>query len=94
MEVTYRVGVAFGSLHMKQLHGFDELRNDQGIIRNRCAKTRTPVASNLSPGSYLSSRFLPPTKIIKRMENCKKMFFGRSDGEEDTHRDPFPFNTS
>jgi hypothetical protein len=30
--VTYRLDVAFGSLHMKQLHDFDELRNDQEAI--------------------------------------------------------------
>jgi hypothetical protein len=30
--VTYRLDVVFGSLHTQQLHGFDELRNDQGII--------------------------------------------------------------
>jgi hypothetical protein len=30
---------------MKQLHGFDELRNDQGMIQNRCAKTDTTVVS-------------------------------------------------
>jgi hypothetical protein len=28
----------FGSLHAQQLHGFDELRNDQGIIQNRSVK--------------------------------------------------------
>jgi hypothetical protein len=30
--VTYRLDLVFGSLHAQQLHGFDELRNDQGII--------------------------------------------------------------
>jgi hypothetical protein len=38
---TYRLNVAFGSLHMQQLHGFDELRNDQGIIRNRSEKKKS-----------------------------------------------------
>jgi hypothetical protein len=32
--VTYRLDVVIGSLHTQQLHGFDELRNDQGIIQN------------------------------------------------------------
>jgi hypothetical protein len=37
--VTCRLDVAFGSLHTQQLHGLDESCNDQGIIRNRSAKT-------------------------------------------------------
>jgi hypothetical protein len=41
--VTYRLGVAVGSLHTQQLHGFDELRNDHEIIQNRSAKmTKLP----------------------------------------------------
>jgi hypothetical protein len=43
--VTYRFDVAFGSLHMQQLHGFDELRNDRGIIRNRGAEIDTAALS-------------------------------------------------
>jgi hypothetical protein len=31
--VTYGLDVALGSMHAQHRHGFDELRNDQGIIR-------------------------------------------------------------
>jgi hypothetical protein len=37
--------VAFGFLHSQQLRGFDELRNDQGVIHNRSAKINTTAAS-------------------------------------------------
>jgi hypothetical protein len=43
--VTYRLDVAFESLHSQRLHGFDELRNDQGVIRNRSAKIDTTAVS-------------------------------------------------
>jgi hypothetical protein len=43
--VTYRLDVALGSLHTQQLHGFDELRNDKGVIQNRSAKINTTVES-------------------------------------------------
>jgi hypothetical protein len=43
--VTYRLDVASGSLNMKQLDGFDELRNDQGENRKRSAKIYTAVVS-------------------------------------------------
>jgi hypothetical protein len=39
--VTYRWDVAFVFLHTQQLRGFDESRNDQGIIQNRSAKINT-----------------------------------------------------
>jgi hypothetical protein len=42
--VTYRSDLVFGSLHMQQLHGFDELLIDQGIIRN--VKKAKPAAKN------------------------------------------------
>jgi hypothetical protein len=46
MEVgTYRLDVAFGSLHMQQLHGFDDLLNDQKVIRNRSAQIDITVAT-------------------------------------------------
>jgi hypothetical protein len=44
--VTYHYDAAFGSLHTQQLHGFDELCNDQGIIRNCSAKINTTVKSS------------------------------------------------
>jgi hypothetical protein len=69
--VTYRLGAAFGSLHMQQLHGFDKLRNDQGIIRNRSAKIDTTVVSLYLPESNLFYLFFPLAKIIERMENGK-----------------------
>jgi hypothetical protein len=43
--VTYRLDVAFGSLHMQQLHGIDELRNDHGVIQNRSVKIEKTVVS-------------------------------------------------
>jgi hypothetical protein len=49
--VTYRYDVAFGSLHTQQLHGFDEMRNDQGVIQNRSAKIDKTVASLYLPAS-------------------------------------------
>jgi hypothetical protein len=33
--VTYRLNVVLGFLLAQQLRGFDESRNDQGIIQNR-----------------------------------------------------------
>jgi hypothetical protein len=41
--VTYRLDNISWSLHMHQLHGFDELRNEQGIIRNRSPNIDTAV---------------------------------------------------
>jgi hypothetical protein len=52
--VTYRFNVAFGSLHMQQLHGFDKLRNDQGIIHNRGVKIDTIAVSLYLSASYIS----------------------------------------
>jgi hypothetical protein len=49
--VTYRLDVAFGSLHTQQLDGFDESRNDQGNIQNYSAKISTIVASLYLPAS-------------------------------------------
>jgi hypothetical protein len=73
--------VALGSLHMQQLHGFDKLRDDQGVIRNRSAKIDTTAVSiHLSALSF-SFRFLPLAKIIERMENGT--IFGRSDEGQD-----------
>jgi hypothetical protein len=51
--VTYRLDVAFGSLHMQQLHGFDELRNDQGIIQNRSVKIKQLLYHFLCPRQVL-----------------------------------------
>jgi hypothetical protein len=48
--VTYRLDVAFGTPHMEQLRGFDEMRNDQGVIRFCSAKIDTTAVS-----LYLSS---------------------------------------
>jgi hypothetical protein len=47
--VTYRLGVAFGSLHTQQLHGFDEFRNDQGNIQNCSDKINTAVHHFIFP---------------------------------------------
>jgi hypothetical protein len=59
---TYRLDVIFGSLHTQQLHGFDELRNDQRVIQNRSLKTGQIVASVYLPSSYSSLRFLRLTQ--------------------------------
>jgi hypothetical protein len=63
--VTYRLDVAFGSLLMQQLHGFDELRNDQPAIRNRSAKIE-----RISVSLYLSA-----AEIIEQIENGKNCAF-------------------
>jgi hypothetical protein len=56
--VTFRLDVAFGSLHMQQLHGFDELRKDQGIIQNRSARIdKTSVLFYIS-AAYLFFDFV------------------------------------
>jgi hypothetical protein len=60
---------------MQQLHGFDELRNNQGIILNRTSKTSLAVISLYFSASYLSRRFILLAKRIKRMENGKKCVF-------------------
>jgi hypothetical protein len=56
--VTNRLDVAVGSLRTQQLHGFDESRYDQGIIRNRSAKINTTVASLYLPASSISFRII------------------------------------
>jgi hypothetical protein len=61
--VTYRFDVVLESLHMQQLHGFDELRNDQAITRNRNATIgRTLLLLYLS-APYFSFRLYPLAKI-------------------------------
>jgi hypothetical protein len=50
--VTYRLDVAFGSLHTQQLHGIDELRNDQAITKNRSAEIDKMAASFYLPASF------------------------------------------
>jgi hypothetical protein len=51
---------------MQQLHGFDELRNDQGIIRKRSAQIDTTGASLYLSASDFSFRLLPLAEIIER----------------------------
>jgi hypothetical protein len=70
--VTYRLDVAFGSLHTQQLHGFDELRNDQGIIQNRSAKIDKMTASFYLPSSHSSFRLLRLTQ--KNRVNNNRVF--------------------
>jgi hypothetical protein len=43
--VNYRLDVVFESLHMPQLNGFAELRNDQAVIRYCTASTKKTMAS-------------------------------------------------
>jgi hypothetical protein len=75
---------------MQQLHGLDELRNDQGIIRKFSAKNNTTIAISLFLSvSTLSFRFLRLAKIIERMENGKIVLFGCSDGDQDILANPF-----
>jgi hypothetical protein len=47
--VTYGLDIIFGSLHMQQLHGFDQMRDDQGVIRERSAKFNTAIVSLYCP---------------------------------------------
>jgi hypothetical protein len=55
--VTYRLDVAFGFLHTQQLRGFDESRNDQGIIQNFSVKINTTIASLYRPASSFNFEF-------------------------------------
>jgi hypothetical protein len=63
--VTYRLDVAFGSLHTQQLHEFDELCNDQRIIQNGSASIDTTVASLYLLASSFSFRILRQAKKIQ-----------------------------
>jgi purine-nucleoside phosphorylase len=59
---------------MQQLHGFDELRNDQGIIQNRSAKIDTKVLSLHLYASSLVFDFFH-SQNNRAMENLKKYCF-------------------
>jgi hypothetical protein len=75
--------VVFGSLHTQQLRGFDESRNDQGIIQNLSVKISTIAASLYLPASYSSFRILRQAPKIERMKMAKILFFGHSDGGQE-----------
>jgi hypothetical protein len=57
--------VVFGSLHAQQLHGFDELRHDQGIFQNRSVKPDKMAESLYLLLPHSSFRFLRLTKKIE-----------------------------
>jgi hypothetical protein len=78
--VTYRLDVVFGSLHTQQLHGFDELRNDQKTIQNRSAKIKKMTTSLYLPSSHSSFRFL---RVTQKNRANKNRVFGRSDRSQD-----------
>jgi hypothetical protein len=78
--VTYRLDVVLGSLHAQQLHCFDELRDDQGIIQNRRVKPDKMAESLYLLSSHSSFRFL---RLTKKIERTKILFFGRSDGGQE-----------
>jgi hypothetical protein len=88
--VTYRLDVAFGSLHTLQLHCFDELRHDQGIIQNRSAEIGKMAASLYLPSSHSSFRFL---RLIQKNRANKNRVFGRSDGGQDNMNKSVPCST-
>jgi hypothetical protein len=75
---------------MQQLHGFDELRNDQGIIQNRRAKIDTTPMSLYLSASSLSFRLLWLANLIEWIEYGKNRVFGRSDGGEENDIKVFP----
>jgi hypothetical protein len=80
---------------MQQLHGFDELRNDRRVIRNRTKKIDTALISLCFSEPYFRFRLFPLAKIIERMENGKNYaFFVRSNGDKDDLRNPIPCITS
>jgi hypothetical protein len=56
--VTYLLDLAFGSLHMQQIHGFDEFRNDQGIIRNCTAQINITTVPLYLSESYFSFHYI------------------------------------
>jgi hypothetical protein len=89
--VTYRFDVVFGSLHTQQLHGFDELRNDQRIIQNRSAKIDNMAAALYPPSSHSSFRFL---RLTPKNRANKNRVFGRSDGGQDNLNKSFPRRTT
>jgi hypothetical protein len=62
--ITYRLEVAFGSQHIQQLHGFDELLNDQVVVRKRSTAIDTKVVS----------LYFPLAKKNERMEKGKNRF--------------------
>jgi hypothetical protein len=57
-----------GALHSQQLHGFDELCNVRGIIKNFSAKINITVALPYLSVSYFSFRILRIAQKIERME--------------------------
>jgi hypothetical protein len=85
--VTYRLDVAFGSLHTQKLHGFEESRNEKEIIQNRSANINTTVASLHLPASFFRFRIL---RLAQKMERINIVFFGRSDGGQDDQNKRFP----
>jgi hypothetical protein len=56
--VTYRLTVVFGSLRAQQLHGFDELCDVQGAIRNHSAMINKTAESLRMSSSNFSFRIL------------------------------------
>jgi hypothetical protein len=90
-EVTYRLDVVFGFLHTQQLRGFDESRNDQGLIQNRSAKINATAASLYLPASSFILRIL---RLAQKMERIKIVFFDRSDGDKDDQNKRFAGRTS
>jgi hypothetical protein len=60
---------------MQQVNGFDESRNNKGMILNLSEKTETAALSIYVSASTFSSRFLRVAKIIERIDNCKNRVF-------------------
>jgi hypothetical protein len=74
-------------MHAQQLHGFDELRDDQEIIQNRSAKPNKMDESLYLLSSHSSFKFL---RLTKKIERIKIVFFGRSDGGRDNLNKDIP----
>jgi hypothetical protein len=65
---TYRLDVAFGSLYTQQLHGFDKLRNDQGIIKKttpsmNCVTTKVSFRIAVPRSTQQSHHFICPQHL-------------------------------
>jgi hypothetical protein len=61
-------------VHTQQLRGFDESRNDQGIIQNRSAKTNKIVESLYLPASISVFEFFDQPEKSSEWKMAKMCF--------------------
>jgi hypothetical protein len=63
--ISYRLDAVLGSLRMPQLHGFDELPSNQGMIQNRIMTKNNMVVSNFLSAFFFNFRYVRLAKIIE-----------------------------